>query len=187
MSWQRGIWASSVIYTTAHGNAGSLTRWARPAIQSAASWVLVGFVMLSHGGNTQHREYSPKYVGHWRKMVTWNGGTFLRKAGFSFWWLKNGNIQEGITKNWEQGSPCWESRITHNAHSCLPARTPGHICRVQRWPGDTLVPTRGVVVVKQSPVGDVLYCLFIGKLEQKMETGVGSSQRGSHSFHRNTN
>lgn len=58
---------------------------------------------------------------------------------------------------------------THNAHSCLPARTPGHICRVQWWSGDTLIPTRRVVIVKQSPVSDVFYCLFISKLEQKME------------------
>ena len=29
---------------TAHGNAGSLTHWARPGIESATSWFLVGFV-----------------------------------------------------------------------------------------------------------------------------------------------
>jgi len=41
---QHGIWATSVTYTTAHGNAGSLTHWARPGIELATSWVLVGFV-----------------------------------------------------------------------------------------------------------------------------------------------
>ena len=30
---QRGIWASSVNYTTAHGNTGSLTHWLRPGIK----------------------------------------------------------------------------------------------------------------------------------------------------------
>ena len=38
------IQAVSLTYTTAHGNARSLTRWARPGIEPAASWFLVGFV-----------------------------------------------------------------------------------------------------------------------------------------------
>ena len=42
---QRGIWAASVTYTTAHGNAGSLIHWARPGIEPASSsWMLVRFV-----------------------------------------------------------------------------------------------------------------------------------------------
>ena len=31
-------------YTTAHGNAGFLTHWARPGMEPASSWILVGFV-----------------------------------------------------------------------------------------------------------------------------------------------
>ena len=31
-------------YTTAHGNAGSLTHWVRPGIKPATSWFLCGFV-----------------------------------------------------------------------------------------------------------------------------------------------
>ena len=31
-------------YTTAHGNAGSLTHWARAGTEPATSWFLVGFV-----------------------------------------------------------------------------------------------------------------------------------------------
>ena len=38
---QRRIWASSVTYTTAHGNTRSLTHWARPGIEPAFSWILV--------------------------------------------------------------------------------------------------------------------------------------------------
>ena len=33
-------------YTTAQGNAGSLTHWARPGIKPATSWFLVGFVYI---------------------------------------------------------------------------------------------------------------------------------------------
>ena len=41
---QRGIWASSATYNTAHGNAWSLTHWTRPGIEPASSWILVRFV-----------------------------------------------------------------------------------------------------------------------------------------------
>ena len=38
------IRSASVTYTTAHGNAGSLTLWVKPGINSASSWILVRFV-----------------------------------------------------------------------------------------------------------------------------------------------
>ena len=41
---QRQIRAASVTYTTAHSNTQSLTHWARPGIEPATSWFLVGFV-----------------------------------------------------------------------------------------------------------------------------------------------
>ena len=43
-SQQRGILAASATYTTAQGNARSLTHWARLGIESASSWFLVRFV-----------------------------------------------------------------------------------------------------------------------------------------------
>ena len=39
----RQLWAPSATYATAHGNAGCLTHWARPGIEPASSWILVGF------------------------------------------------------------------------------------------------------------------------------------------------
>ena len=41
---QHGIWAASMTYTTAHGNAGPLTHWARPGMQPTTSWFLAGFI-----------------------------------------------------------------------------------------------------------------------------------------------
>ena len=41
---QGQIQAVSVTYTTAHGNTGSLTHWARPGIKPTISWFLVRFV-----------------------------------------------------------------------------------------------------------------------------------------------
>ena len=36
---QCGIWFTSAAYSTVHGNAGSLTHWARPGVKSASSWM----------------------------------------------------------------------------------------------------------------------------------------------------
>ena len=41
---QRQIQATYVTYTTAHGNAGSLTHQARPGIEPATSWFIVRFI-----------------------------------------------------------------------------------------------------------------------------------------------
>ena len=41
---QHRIQNSSATYTTAHGNAGSLTHRVRPGIEPTSSWILVGFV-----------------------------------------------------------------------------------------------------------------------------------------------
>ena len=38
------IRAASATYTTAYGNAGSLTHWAGPGFEPASSWILVGFI-----------------------------------------------------------------------------------------------------------------------------------------------
>ena len=40
---QHETWATSVTYTTAHSNAGSLTHGARPGIEPLSSWMLLGF------------------------------------------------------------------------------------------------------------------------------------------------
>ena len=41
---QHQIRATSATYTTAHGNAGSLSHWVRPRIEPKSSWMLVRFV-----------------------------------------------------------------------------------------------------------------------------------------------
>ena len=43
---QHQVQAASSTYTTAHGNAGSLTHWARPGIEPVSSWMLVRFANL---------------------------------------------------------------------------------------------------------------------------------------------
>ena len=41
---RHGIRALPVTYTTAHGNAGSLTHGARPGIELVSSWILVRLI-----------------------------------------------------------------------------------------------------------------------------------------------
>ena len=49
-----GDQAGSATYTTAHlHHAGSLTHWARPGMELASSWILVGFITAEPQGNAQ--------------------------------------------------------------------------------------------------------------------------------------
>ena len=41
---QHPIQATSVTYTTVHGNTRSLTHWVRPGVEPKSSWMLVGFI-----------------------------------------------------------------------------------------------------------------------------------------------
>ena len=58
--------AVSASNAAAHGNAGSLLHWAQPGIESLPSWILVGFVTLSHNGNSW---MCCLYLCLWRQML----------------------------------------------------------------------------------------------------------------------
>ena len=78
---QRGIWAASATYTTAHGNTESLTHWARPGIEPSTSWFPVGFI--NHWAMTgtpinnlfSYLNYMQKYSGFdgrfWYTLENW--------------------------------------------------------------------------------------------------------------------
>ena len=46
------IWAAAVIYTVACGNTRSLTCWARPGVEPASLWILVGFFFFASSSHT---------------------------------------------------------------------------------------------------------------------------------------
>ena len=54
---QHGIWALSVTYTTAHGNAGSLTHWARQGSNLSPHGYLLDLFPLSHSGNSDYSRH----------------------------------------------------------------------------------------------------------------------------------
>ena len=56
MPQSQWIRAASATYTIDHGSGGSLTYWARPGIELATSWFLIGFVSAAPG-----RELLPWY------------------------------------------------------------------------------------------------------------------------------
>ena len=60
---QYQIWASSVTYTTARGNPGSLTHWASPGIEPASSWLSVRFVFAE-----PHQELPPRLIWNYKAL-----------------------------------------------------------------------------------------------------------------------
>ena len=48
------VGSTSSTYTTAHRNTRSLTHWARPGIDPASSWILVGFISAAPQWELQH-------------------------------------------------------------------------------------------------------------------------------------
>ena len=77
------IQAASATYTTAHSNAGMSTHWARPGIEPATSWFLIGFVnhcattgtpisdFLKRSWKTVNRilRWPPRFPNHLRKRM----------------------------------------------------------------------------------------------------------------------
>ena len=58
----------SHVYMEDHGNAGSLTHWARPEMEPVSSWMLVRFV------SAEPRQELPLYGffhNHWRPLASW--------------------------------------------------------------------------------------------------------------------
>ena len=70
---QHGIRATCATYTTAHGNAGSLSCWARPGIKPASSWILVGFVIAEPWREPLQCVLGETiWVGFHQKLPIWN-------------------------------------------------------------------------------------------------------------------
>ena len=73
--YQCRIWAVSVTYAIAHGNARSLTHWSGPGIEPMSSWILVRFVSTEQQWGTPSSILklglecltSSLYYQHWYK------------------------------------------------------------------------------------------------------------------------
>jgi len=79
---QRGIQAESATYTTAHGNAGSSTHWARPGTEPSTSWFLVEFDNHCATTGTPHHDYFCKFA-----VCLWTLGYIMSCTINCFVWL----------------------------------------------------------------------------------------------------
>ena len=52
-------------YTTAHGNAGSLTHWVRPGIEPTSSWILVRFISSVPQQEHHYPFFKILFMAHW--------------------------------------------------------------------------------------------------------------------------
>ena len=81
-----GIWAESATYTTAHGNAGSLTHWARPGIEPKTSWFLVEFVNHWATTGTPSMNFKLKYLPYSLVSIyTINATCYFLNIYYQFW------------------------------------------------------------------------------------------------------
>ena len=66
------IWAASVTYITAHGNARALIHWARPGSKLTSSWILLGLVThwTIMGTPWDSHFFREKYSDKGKKWIT---------------------------------------------------------------------------------------------------------------------
>ena len=81
-SQQNQIQAMSVTYTTAHGNAGSLTYWEGPGIKSTSSWIQVTFISSETRWELlpSFSEISPRTLVE----ISWNISFLVWISSFTF-------------------------------------------------------------------------------------------------------
>ena len=66
-----GIWTVSVTYTTAQSSTGFITHWTGPGIESASSWILVGFI------TTEPWQNSTLFCIYWQSFCPDSWCSFL--------------------------------------------------------------------------------------------------------------
>ena len=89
------IWATSVTYTTVHGNTRSLTHWSSSGIKPTTSWFLVRFVFTAPRWELQSSSFLNSF--HHQPLCVQPGGFLLlySQTGtvvVQWKWAKNGNI-----------------------------------------------------------------------------------------------
>ena len=112
---QRQIWAMSATYTTVHGNARSLTHWARPGIKPATSWFLVRFISTAPRGELQNLaffddSYCPMCLNAMSPFLYWWGqpeillciSRAIRNPAMNYWNSKLCNVTGEKQGIWSQ-------------------------------------------------------------------------------------
>ena len=128
-SQQHGIQDRSVTYTTAHGNAGYLTHWARPGIESASSWILVRFI------TTKPEQELPRWLfKQLRRIASFQEWLWMKLT--CLWWafpysLTYSFIKHSLNDCSVQGALC--KMISSQSLSYLYRQTPGDLVKTRCW------------------------------------------------------
>ena len=121
---------ASATYTTAHGNAGSLTHWATPGIEPETSWSLVGFVNHWATRGTPHGFLDSERFFQEPNMVclSWKARNIRKKATFvpsgrwsgsGTWipqWRRKIHDQRYLQRLGSPRSSCWQIQRLVIAH-----------------------------------------------------------------------
>ena len=125
---------------TAHGNAGSLTHWARPEIQPSTSWFLVGFIsaepqqepLFLHLITHDESQSPPLSKAAKNKPLTENPVVLVPSEGWEIWgcsesfcrqlgragWLKRGILLTPLRVQSEQFNFRRQSQRDISVHVC---------------------------------------------------------------------
>ena len=83
---QHRIWATSSTYTTAHGNAESLTHWARQPTWTGSSWILVGFVTAELPKRCFYTNMNESHKQYW---VSWRHVPVIKDLKTHKWFSRS--------------------------------------------------------------------------------------------------
>ena len=78
---QHPIWAASATHTAAHGNAESLTHWARPELEPASSWIPVRVVTTD-----PRRELLSYLYPYYLLNLLTPFGCMSKSSSHNYWW-----------------------------------------------------------------------------------------------------
>ena len=114
---QYQIQATSATYTTAHGNARSLTHWARPGTKAMFSWILVRFVSaeprweLLKFGLAMVVQFCENTKNYWFVYLKW--------VKFIICELYLNKVDKNLA-----GVERWEAHLEEALHSLPPSNAP---------------------------------------------------------------
>ena len=130
------MWAASGTYTTAHGNAGSLTHWARPGIEPSSSWILVRFPSTEPQRELQVWRFNNTFLQTFLDLWVEKG---IKAEIRKYFWTCNNNKNNRYQNSWMQLSSSLREIITLNFY--LKKFFYDHTCSIWKFLGRGLNPS----------------------------------------------
>ena len=132
----------SVTYNTAHGNAGSVTHWARPGIDHTSSWMLVGLVTAEAQWDFLSSSLYQVFSGQsrWRhsQSQVWPGILLVLLLDLGKPHRPPSPSPSSLQRGWKsacgssEGQPDKEALCPHRNSSVCPAASPWPLIKPHR-------------------------------------------------------